>query len=131
MHVFRLVFLNKMPIYCLLEVILCKILHSLCHVCFTFRIKFFTLQPKQKTNKVITSKLKKDMKKNYFFAPIYKKIGWALFVPSAILVALHMYDSGIADCDFGACYTFSVIPTGIDDALANKDHTIGDLSFWF
>lgn len=69
------------------------------------------------------------MKKNYFFATIYKKIGWALFVPSAILVALHLFDSGIADWDFGACYTFSVIPTGIDDALASKDHAIGDLSF--
>lgn len=68
------------------------------------------------------------MKKNYFFAPVFKKIGWAMFVPSVILTCMGICD---VDCfsNFCSCDVFTIIPMSGDDICAAKSAAGSELTF--
>ncbi|MCQ2257685.1 MAG: hypothetical protein MJZ41_06785 [Bacteroidaceae bacterium] len=74
------------------------------------------------------------MRKNYFFAPVFKKIGWAMFIPSVIIIIMglcgcEMVDT-IADALSGG-KVFSVIPIDSTDMFAVEGApSIGGMTFF-
>lgn len=85
-------------------------------------------RPKTIQSRHINIYINISMKRNYLFAPVYKKIGWALFVPSIILIVL-----GLCDIEwfytFGGSKAFCIIPYEVNQIGVCNEPSIGGYSF--